>query len=151
MINKKFTHYFESNVYDYKKHVETANKLDKLTKLPASFETLKISGRNENILWHNINRMLTLNGSQSRKNLNMHICPLQFDIVERIINRFSNKGDIIADPFAGLGTVPYKAVKMGRIGYGCELNSESWFDGLQYLRASEIDVLSPTLFEMSEI
>jgi len=95
--------------------------------------------------------MLTLNGSQSRKNLNMHICPLQFDIVERIINRFSSKGDIVADPFGGLGTVPYKAVKMGRIGYGCELNAESWLDGIQYLRASEINVLSPTLFEMSEI
>ncbi len=148
-INKKFTHYFSDNVYDYKKHVETANKLDKLDKLPATFETLKIKGRNQDILWHNVNRMLTLNGSQSRKNLNMHICPLQFDIVERIINRFSNKGDIVADPFGGLGTVPYKAVKMGRIGYGCELNAESWFDGLQYLRSAEIDILSPTLFEMT--
>ncbi|MCJ7802734.1 MAG: DNA methylase N-4 [Candidatus Marinimicrobia bacterium] len=150
-VNKKFTHFFENNIYNYKNHVETANELDKFGKLPATFETLKLNARNEDIIWHNINRMLTLNGSQSRKNLNMHICPLQFDIVDRIINRFSNKGDIIADPFAGLGTVPNRAVKMGRVGYGCELNIESWFDGLQYLRAVETNALSPTLFSISEL
>jgi DNA modification methylase len=151
LIQKRFAEYFRYNIYDYKKHVETANKMDNLGKLPASFETLKIDARNENVLWHNINRMNTFNTSQSRKNLNMHICPLQFDIVERIINRFSNRGDLVADPFGGLGTVPYQAMKMGRKGWGCELNPVSWFDGLQYLRTVDSDIEMPTLFNLENI
>lgn len=151
LINKSFIEYFRHNVYDYKKHVETANKLDSIGKLPAAFETLKLSARNEEYLWHNINRMNTLNSSQSRKNLNMHICPLQFDIVERLINRYSNVGDLVGDPFGGLGTVPYKAMKMNRKGWGCELNPVSWFDGLIYLRTVDFDKQMPTLFELENI
>lgn len=150
-INKRFAEYFKFNVYDYKKHVGAANKLDDIGKLPASFETLKIDSRNQNILWHNINRMNTFNTSQSRKNLTMHICPLQFDIVERIINRYSNKGDLVCDPFGGLGTVPFQAMKMLRKGWGCELNPVSWFDGLQYLRSVDYDLQMPTLFNLENI
>jgi DNA modification methylase len=151
LVQKRFSDYFTFNVYDYKKHVETANKMDNIGKLPASFETLKIPSRNNNILWHNINRMNTFNTSQSRKNLNMHICPLQFDIVERIINRYSNKGDLVCDPFGGLGTVPFQAMKMLRKGWGCELNPVSWFDGLQYLRSVDYDLQMPTLFNLEQI
>lgn len=150
-INKRFAEYFNNNVYDYKKHVEIANKLDSIGKLPASFETLKINARNEDVLWHNINRMNTFNSSQSRKKLNMHICPLQFDIVERIINRYSNINDIVCDPFGGLGTIPFQAMKMNRKGWGCELNPESWFDGLQYLRSVDYDLQMPTLFNLEDI
>lgn len=149
-INKRFAEYFRFNVYDYKKHVDTANKLDLIGKLPASFETLKLDARNDNILWHNITRMNTFNSSQSRKNINMHICPLQFDIVERIINRYSNVNDLVCDPFGGLGTVPYQAMKMNRKGWGCELNPESWFDGLQYLRSVDFDLQMPTLFNLEQ-
>ena len=76
----------------------------------------------------------------------MHICPLQFDIVDRIINRFSNKGEIVFDPFAGLFTVPFRAAIAGRFGIGTELNPESYNDGLFYLRKQEIDANMPTLF-----
>jgi len=75
-------------------------------------------------------------------------CPLQFDIVERIINRFSNVGDLVLDPFAGLSTVPYMAVKMGRRGYGIELNYESFKDGLSYLKAADEEAAAPTLFDL---
>jgi hypothetical protein len=73
-------------------------------------------------------------------------CPLQFDIVDRCINRFSNKGEVVFDPFAGLFTVPVRAIKMGRFGIGTELNPESFRDGLRYCREAETEVLSPTLF-----
>jgi DNA modification methylase len=72
------------------------------------------------------------------------------DIVDRCINRFSNIGDIIFDPFAGLFTVPYRAIKMARFGIGTELNPESFRDGLQYLRAAELDKVSPSLFNVFE-
>ena len=80
----------------------------------------------------------------------MHICPLQIDIVERIINRFSNPGDLVLDPFGGLMTVPATAVKMGRRGYGIELSVDYFRDGIGYLQAAEDEVTMPTLFDFIE-
>ena len=74
-------------------------------------------------------------------------CPLQIDIVERIINRYSNPGDLVLDPFGGLMTVPMQAVKMGRRGYGIELNSDYFRDGVGYIQAAEMEHEQPTLFD----
>jgi hypothetical protein len=95
--------------------------------------------------------MRTLNGEQARKDLEFHICPLQFDIVERIIERFSNPGELVLDPFGGLMTVPYMAVKLGRRGYGVELNAQSWKDGIAYLKMAEDEVEAPSLFDFDEV
>lgn len=78
----------------------------------------------------------------------MHVCPLQLDIVERIINRYSNVNDVVYDPFGGLMTVPMTAVKMGRYGKGCELNPDYFRDGVGYLQAAEDEMETPTLFDM---
>lgn len=94
--------------------------------------------------------MRTLNTTQSRRRQNLHVCPLQLDIVERVINRYSNKNDLVYDPFGGLMTVPYMAVKMGRRGYGCELNPDYFRDGVGYLEAAEAQVGAPTLFDLME-
>ena len=77
----------------------------------------------------------------------MHVCPLQLDIVERIITRYSNEGDLVLDPFGGLMTVPMMAVKMGRRGYGIELNPDYFRDGVGYLQAAEDEIDEPTLFD----
>lgn len=98
-------------------------------------------------IWDDINRMKTLNTSQSRRKKNLHICPLQLDIVERIINRYSNPGETVLDPFGGLMTVPYMAVKLGRKGYGIELNLDSFRDGVGYLKQAEEQKTAPTLFD----
>ena len=95
--------------------------------------------------------MRTLNGEQSRKKLAYHVCPLQFDIVQRIIERFTNPGELVYDPFGGLMTVPYMAVKLGRKGYGVELNENYWRDGVNYCRAAEVKANMPTLFDDMEI
>lgn len=139
-----------SEVYDYHKHVELADNLESLKKLPASFMVVA-PGSWHLMVWDDVNRMRTLNGDQKRKELEMHICPLQFDIVERIINRFSNPGETVLDPFGGLMTVPYMAIKMGRKGYGIELNPGSWKDGISYLKAAELDYSHPTLFDMEDV
>lgn len=78
----------------------------------------------------------------------MHVCPLQLDIVERLINRYSNPGDVVFDPFAGLFTVPKLAVDMGRRGVGVELNLGYFRDGVGYMRAAEAQVCAPTLFDL---
>ena len=77
----------------------------------------------------------------------MHVCPLQLDIVERIVNRYSNERDWVLDPFGGLMTVPVTAEKMNRNGYGIELNPDYFRDGVGYLKEMEAEKATPTLFE----
>ncbi len=56
-----------------------------------------------------------------------HICPLQLDVIERLIHLYTNKGDTVFTPFLGIGSEVYQAVKMGRKGIGFELK-ESYFE-----------------------
>ena len=139
--------YSRENVYNYADHVKLAKDLDKEGKLPATFMVVAPGSWNQMEVWDDINRMRTLNTTQSRRRAQMHVCPLQLDIVERIINRYSNEGDTVYDPFGGLMTVPMTAVKMHRYGKGCELNSDYFRDGVGYLQAAENEIDEPTLFD----
>ncbi len=85
---------------------------------------------------------------QARKGQEMHLCPLQFDIVDRLIVQCSMEGETVLDPFGGLMTVPYCAVKLGRVGVGIELNPGYWRDGARYCRAAEQAAKVPTLFDL---
>lgn len=76
------------------------------------------------------------------------VAPLVGLVVERAITRWSNPGDLILDPFGGLMTVPYMAVKMDRRGAGIELNSDYFRDGLGYLQETEAERDAPTLFDL---
>lgn len=145
-----YRRYSKNTVYSYEEHVKLAKELDKNGKLPASFMVVAPGSWSDQI-WDDINRMKTLNGKQNQKRLQMHICPLQIDIVERIIKRYSNPGDLVCDPFAGLMTVPMVAVKMGRDGYGVELNADSYRDGIGYLQDAEADIDVPTLFDYLDL
>lgn len=138
--------YSRDAVYNYEEHINLAKELDQDGKLPATFMVVAPGSWTWEV-WDDINRMRTLNTNQSRRRAQMHVCPLQLDIVERIINRYSNKEDWIYDPFGGLMTVPMTAVKMGRHGYGCELNSDYFRDGVGYLQAAEDEIETPTLFD----
>lgn len=145
-VRKLFESYSEFNIYDYEEHIRMGDALEANGRLPATFMLFAPKSHSEWI-WDDVTRMRTLNSEQSRKALVNHICPLQFDIVERVITRFTNPGELVLDPFGGLMTVPYCAVKMGRKGYGIELNSGYWFDGVQYLKAAEYKASVPTLFD----
>lgn len=50
-----------------------------------------------------IDRMRTLNTTQSQRRKALHVCPLQLDIVDRLINRYSNPGDLVLDPLRRAG------------------------------------------------
>lgn len=142
-VYRKFS---RDTVYNYQEHVELAKKLDENGKLPATFMVVAPGSWTWEV-WDDINRMRTLNTMQSRKRQQMHVCPLQIDIVERIINRYSNEDDLVYDPFGGLMTVPMVAVKMRRKGYGVELNPDYFRDGVGYLQAAEDEIEMPTLFD----
>lgn len=146
-LQQVYRKYSRETVYDYNEHVKLAEDLDKNGKLPAVFMVVAPGSWNQMEVWDDINRMRTLNTTQSRRRLQMHVCPLQLDIVERIINRYSNEGDKILDPFGGLMTVPMTAVKMHRKGYGIELNPDYFRDGVGYLQEAENEIETPTLFD----
>ena len=145
-LQKIYNMYSKNTVYDYDQHIALANKLDEDNKLPATFMVVAPASWSDEV-WDDINRMRTLNTTQSQRRQTMHVCPLQLDVVERLINRYSNKGDVIFDPFAGLFTVPKCAVEMDRYGIGTELNSDYFRDGVGYLKEVEMDVDMPTLFD----
>ncbi|PWL41375.1 MAG: DNA methylase N-4 [Clostridiales bacterium] len=145
-LQAAYRKYSRESVYSYKEHVELAKKLDQESRLPATFMVVAPGSWTDEV-WDDINRMRTLNTTQSQRRQQMHVCPLQIDIVERIINRYSNTGDVVFDPFAGLFTVPYMAVKMGRYGWGTELNTDYFCDGVGYLQSAEAERDVPTLFD----
>lgn len=149
-IRQLFRKYSRENVYDYERHVEFAELLESRDKLPKTFMAVDPVSKKDHI-WDDITRMRTLNSRQTQKKQLNHICPLQLDIVERLIERYSNKGDLVFDPFGGIGTVPYCAVKMRRKGLSTELNYDYWKDSLGYLTEAEMDVLAPTLFDAFEL
>ena len=150
-LQRVYRQYSREHVYNYEDHVALAKELDMDGRLPATFMVVAPGSWNQLEVWDDINRMRTLNTTQSQRRATMHVCPLQLDIVERIINRYSNPGDVVYDPFGGLMTVPMMAVKMHRFGKGCELNPDYFRDGVGYLQSEENEVDSPTLFDFLEV
>jgi len=149
LLAKAFTEWTMQNVYDYEMHIRIGEALEVRGALPSTFMSLA-PGAHDAFTWHDVNRMRTLNGEQTKKGLENHICPLQFDIVDRLIKRFSNEGELVFDPFGGLFTVPYRALKLGRRGRAAELNPGYFLDGIKYLQAMEREISTPTMFDIFE-
>lgn len=137
-----------NRIYDFEGHVAIAEELDHLQRLPATFMLLPPHSWHPDV-WTDITRMRSLNAAQSAKGKEMHLCPLQFDIADRAIVQLSNPGDVVYDPFSGLGTVPLCALKLKRRGLGCELSPSYFADSLFYLRQAEHQSSIPTLFDLT--
>lgn len=146
---QRFKAFSDSTVYDHEHTVAIAEARDRAGQLPPSFMLLQPTSHLDDV-WTDVTRMRTLNGAQYAAGKEMHLCPLQFDIVDRLIGRFSNPGDLVLDPFGGLMTVPLRAVQLGRRGYGVELSDSYWRDGVWHLRASDEKRSTPTLFDLLE-
>ncbi|MFM0630741.1 DNA methyltransferase [Paraburkholderia xenovorans] len=144
-----FTQYSLQNVYDYEFHVRIGEELEARGALPSTFMSLAPGSHHPDV-WHDVTRMLTLNGDQAKRAVEKHVCPLQFDIVDRLIDRYSNPDELVYDPFCGLGTVPYRAILKGRRGGGSELNSTYFMDQVHYLKAAEREFSMPSLFDSLE-
>ena len=80
-------------------------------------------------VWMDIDYGDTLQGFRNGRDEKdeKHICPLQLQTIERAIHLYTNKGDTVLSPFAGIGSEVYQAVKMHRKGIGFELK-ESYYD-----------------------
>jgi DNA modification methylase len=75
--------------------------------------------------WFNIQETNTLNYRMARQESDeRHLCPLQLDLIERCIRLWSNKGETVFSPFAGVGSEGYVSLKYERNFIGCELKKE---------------------------
>lgn len=75
-------------------------------------------------IWYGIKETDTLNTAVAKEdNDERHICPLQFGTIERCIRLWSNPGDLVLSPFAGIGSEGYEAIRLGRRFHGIELKA----------------------------
>lgn len=75
-------------------------------------------------------------------------CPLQMGVIKRAIDLWTNPGDVVLTPFAGIGSEVVGAIQMGRRGIGIELK-ESYFEwAVRNCKAAEVEALRPTLFDL---
>ncbi|HEX6926789.1 MAG TPA: DNA methyltransferase [Longimicrobiaceae bacterium] len=138
-----------THVYDFEHHVRIGEALELRGQLPPTFMLLQPQSWHPDV-WSDVVRMRTLNTMQAAKGQEQHLCPMPLDLVERLIVQFSMPGELVFDPFAGLGTVPYVAIQQGRRGRGHELNHRYWIDAVNYCRAAEEKMSMPTLFDVLE-
>ncbi|MEG3153020.1 DNA methyltransferase [Sphingomonas sp. ZT3P38] len=149
-LKKAFPAWSVQDVYNHEEHVAIGEALAGRDELPRTFAVLQPATMRTDV-WTDVARMMTLNGEQTRRGLENHICPLQFDIVDRAIRLGSNPGELVYDPFGGLMTVPVRAMKLGRRGLGVELNSDYWRDGVRYCRETEAERDTPSLFDLLDM
>ena len=133
-------------VYNFEYHVAIGEDLERLRMLPTDFCLIPPHSWHPDV-WSDVVRMGTMNKLQAQAGKQNHLCPLQFDIADREMQQYTNPGDTVYDPFGGLMTVPYRALKLGRRGIAAELNPGYFLDGCAYLQAAERDISMPTLFD----
>jgi DNA modification methylase len=146
-VFKLFREYSSTHVYDVEHDVALGEAMERTKQLPPDFMLLQPVSWHPDV-WTDVTRMRTLNGAQAARARDKHLCPFQFDIVERAIRQFSMPSEIVFDPFAGLGTVPSFAVKLGRRGLGVELNPQYFADARAYCARAEREIAMPSLFNL---
>lgn len=135
--------------YEYEEHVKRLEQKEALGTLPTTYCGDPALSVNPDV-WTDVNFMQCLNNRQAEMRRTKHLCPLPIDIVKRCIRLYSNEGDLVLDPFSGLGTVAYCAVMLHRQGYGVELNPDYFKDSVGYLKEIEAEMSQPTLFEVRQ-
>ncbi|MEU1043888.1 DNA methyltransferase [Streptomyces sp. NPDC005897] len=99
-------------------------------------------------VWWGIKETNTLNTRVAKESADeRHIAPLQLDFIERCVRLWSNPGETVLTPFAGIGSEVYTAVKHGRRGIGIELKPSYWRTAVTNLRTLDAEMAVPALFD----
>ncbi len=89
-------------------------------------------------VWFDIDQERVLNVRIAKDSRDeKHMCPLQLDVIERAILLWSNPGDVVYSPFAGVGSETSEAVRLGRRAVGCELKDVYWEWAVRNTQAAE--------------
>lgn len=139
------------------KTIEAAGDDDYLSKRSISPDTardfsIQVWQRYASPVWFDINQMRVLNYRHARSPEDeKHICPLQLDVIERAVHLWSNCGDVVLSPFAGIGSEGVGAVSLERKFIGIELKESYYNQACEALRAAEAKSNYRPLFSFSEI
>lgn len=102
-------------------------------------------------VWLDIRETDTLNTAQAKDDRDeRHICPLQLDLIDRAIRLWSNRGELVLSPFAGIGSEGVGAMRKGRRFVGIELKPSYWRTAAANLARAEADANAPLLFDLDE-
>ena len=134
-IYKLFRDHSLGAVYDFEHHVAIAARRSRPRGACRRRSCCCRRTRWHPDVWTDVARMRTLNMLQAQQGREMHLCPLQFDIVDRLIAQFSMPGETVFDPFAGLMTVPVLRAQAQAQGLGIELNPRYFRDGVALRRS----------------
>jgi len=90
------------------------------------------------LLWDDIDQGNVLSSRAAKEEDDQkHLCPLQLDVIHRCIRLWSNRGDVVLSPFAGIGSELYVALQEGRKAIGAELKASYWRQAVANLQAAE--------------
>ncbi len=99
-------------------------------------------------IWYGIRESDTLNVAEARDDKDeRHICPLQLGTIERCVRLWSNPGETVLSPFAGIGSEGYEAVRLGRQFIGFELKPQYALVAARNLRTAAANRLQGSLFQ----
>ncbi len=135
--------------YNFEEHIRRLEERAAAGLLPTSFCQEPARSNNPDV-WTDVNFMQCLNNKQTARKQIKHLCPLPLDIVKRVIMLYSERGELVYEPFSGLGTVPYVAIQTGRRAYGVELHPDYFRDSIGYLQEAEAEAMAPKLFDLEE-
>lgn len=103
-------------------------------------------------VWWDINQSATLQRKSARAEEDeKHICPLQLPVIERCIELWTNPGDVVLDPFDGIGSTGYQALKMNRRHIGIELKESYYNQCIENLKAAEVEAETERKAEIDKI
>ena len=106
-----------------------------------------VGGDHLSPVWTTIRETNTLNERVAREDADeRHLCPLQLDFIERCIRLWSNPGETVLTPFAGIGSEMWVARKLGRPSVGIELKASYWRTAADNLRRLDEELRQDTLF-----
>lgn len=102
-------------------------------------------------IWLGIKETETLNTVVAKDDSDeRHICPLQLPFIERVVRLWSNRGETVLSPFAGIGSEGYVSLTWHRRFIGCELKPSYWATACDNLRRAEVERDMPSLFDEME-
>lgn len=103
-------------------------------------------------IWYGIEESDTLNVAEGRDpDDERHVCPLQLGTIERCVRLWSNPGEVVFTPFAGIGSEVYQAIKCGRKGAGSELKRRYFETAVRNARRAEAESTVGDLFSAAGI
>jgi DNA modification methylase len=122
------------------------------TRTPDEQYSIAVWQRYASPVWFDIDQTNVLNFRLARESDDeKHIAPLQLDLIERCIDLWTNKGDVVFDPFNGVGSTGVCAIKQDRRYIGIELKPGYFNHAIKFLKEAETAMNQPTLFDLVEL